>query len=912
MKVFSILYTLRLKFTLTSLLLVFLFSLNSYSQSRATISGTVSDEFGGTLPGAKVSIEGTTIFTSTNADGFYQFDIEEGEYVINVSFIMYNNISKSVEVKVGENATLDFVLSAGFSIDEPISLGSRAQPKSLLKTTVPVDIIFPEEITNSSHLEIGQILHFLVPSFHSTHQTISDGTDHVDPASLRGLGPDQVLVLINGKRRHSSSLLNVNGTVGRGSVGTDFNAIPKAAVDRIEILRDGATSQYGSDAIAGVINIILKQQTEFIDIDGQFGTNTEGDGETRYFGANLGLELGKQGFLNLTAEYRQREPTNRAGNYTGSVYTSDPTVDTQLINQNNFFGQTGFSDQRVMEIGNAGTQNLSFFFNGELPINEKTTFYFHGGRNNRQGNSRGFYRFPKDEDRVVLELNPDGFSPEILTDIRDDAILAGITGIKNGWNLDFSQSLGINTIGFNVESSNNASMGISSPRGFNSGGFRYQQSTTNFDLTKNFDYLKGLNLAFGGELRLENYQIIAGEEASYIDGGSTYIDGNGVEQPRIPGAQVFPGIRPENELSRFRTNAAAYIDVELNPNDNWLLKGAMRYEFYNDFSGQTIWKLASRYSFSDNLSIRSSFSTGFRAPSLHQVYFQNVSNQFIDGDIKEVGTFNSESAIVNDAFELESLKPELSNHFSLGVSGKVNNTFTFSFDLYQINIEDRIVLSARLEDGFETILQPFNVSAAQFLTNAIDSRTRGLDAVINYRDKLGEGEVYASLAANFNNTKVDRINIESGQIGGMDNSAIFNREEVARIESSQPNFKINSLVSYDWNKFIFQLRNTYFGEVTYMHPSDGDSNNWALNEFNGLIESRDQTFAPKILTDLSLSYKFENWIRFSLGANNIFNVYPDKHKHSANTSQGNFTYSRRVQQFGVQGANYFLRLDLKL
>ncbi len=882
------------------------------SQARATISGTISDEFGGTIPGAKVSIEGTAIFTSTDVNGFYKFEVEEGDYVISVSFIMYNNTSKSIQVKVGEAATLDFVLSAGFSIDEPISLGSRAKPKSLLKTTVPVDVIFPEEISNSSHMELGQILHFLVPSFHSTHQTISDGTDHIDPAGLRGLGPDQLLVLINGKRRHSSSLLNVNGTVGRGSVGTDFNAIPKAAIDRIEILRDGATSQYGSDAIAGVINIILKRQTEFIDIDSQFGTTSEGDGETRYFGANLGVEIGKQGFLNITAEYRQREPINRAGNYNGSVYSNDPILDSQLINQNNFFSQTGFVNQRVMEIGNAGTQNLSFFFNGELPINEKTTFYFNGGRNNRQGSSRGFYRFPKDEDLVVLELNPNGFSPEILTDIKDEAVTVGLKGVKNDWNIDFSQSLGINTIGFNVENSNNASMGISSPRGFNSGGFRYQQSTTNFDLTKNFDYLEGLNLAFGGELRLENYQIIAGEEASYINGGSTYIDSNGDEQPRISGAQVFPGIRPENELSRFRTNAAAYIDVELNPTKDLLIKGAMRYEFYNDFEGQTIWKLASRYSFSDNLSVRSSFSTGFRAPSLHQVYFQNVSNQFIDGEIKEVGTFNSESAIVNDAFELENLKPELSNHFSLGVSGKINNTFTFSLDLYQVNIEDRIVLSARLEDGFESILEPFNVSAAQFLTNAINSRTRGFDAVVNYRDKLGEGEIYASVAVNTNSTTVNKINIESGQIGGINSSAIFNREEVARIESAQPNFKVNSLVSYDWNKFVFQLRNTYFGKVTYIHPSDGNPNNWVLNEFNGLIESRDQTFSPKILTDLSISYKFENWFALSLGSNNIFNVFPDKHSHSANTSQGNFIYSRRVQQFGVKGANYFLRLDLKL
>ncbi|WP_234974663.1 TonB-dependent receptor [Tenacibaculum agarivorans] len=900
------------RFFSIGLLFFLLFNLSTNSQSRAVISGVISDEFGGILPGAKVSIEGTDNVTTSDTNGNYKLEVEAGIYIINVSFIMYNSASKSIQVDLENNIILDFTLSAGFSIDEPISLGSRAQPRSLLETTVPVDIISPEQITKSPQLELSQVLHFLIPSFHSTHQTISDGTDHIDPTSLRGLGPDQVLVLVNGKRRHSSSLLNVNGTAGRGSVGTDFNAIPITAIDRIEILRDGATSQYGSDAIAGVINIILKKQTDVIDLNTQFGTNTEGDGKTSYFGINFGTQIGKEGFLNLTGEFRQRTPTNRAGNYTGSVYSNDPNLDAQLINQNQFFSKTGYKNQQVMEIGNSATQNLSFFFNGEFFISTDTRLYFHGGRNYREGISKGFYRFPKDQDRVVLELNPNGFSPQIVTDIMDDAIVAGIKSIKNDWNIDFSQSIGINTLGFNVENSNNASLGISSPRGFNSGGFKYQQSTTNLDLSRKFDQFGDLNIALGGELRLENYQIKAGEEASYINGDSTFIDSNGDVQPRITGAQLFPGIRPENELSRFRTNGSGYFDLEINPSKKLLLEGALRYEFYNDFGSETIWKLASRYRISENLSLRGSYSTGFRAPSLHQVYFQNVSNQFIDGDFKQVGTFNSESAVVNDAFNLDDLKPELSDHISLGISGKVNNTFTFSFDFYQINIEDRIVLSARLEDGFETILTPFNVSSAQFLTNAIDSRTRGFDAVINYKNKIGSGELYGSIAANVNSAKVNNIHINSSLSSNLGSTAIFNREEVSRIESAQPNFKINTLVAYEINKIEFRLHNTYFGEVSYLHPNDGNSNNWVLNEFTGNIESRDQTFSPKILTDFSIGYQLKNWLYLNVGGNNIFNVYPDRHTHSANTSEGNFIYSRRVQQFGVKGANYFFNLNVKL
>jgi len=425
---------------------------------------------------------------------------------------MYKSQTNSVSVNVGKTATLDFILETAFPIDQPVSLGSRAKPRSLLKTTAPVDIISPQEITNSPQIELSHILHYLVPSFHSTNQTISDGTDHIDPATLRGLGPDQILVLINGKRRHNSSLLNVNGTVGRGTVGTDFNAIPVASIERIEILRDGATSQYGSDAIAGVVNIILKEQVEVINIDGRFGMNTEGDGKAVYMGTNFGFKVGTEGFVNVTGEYRNREAVNRSGNYTGAVYSTDEIEDQALINANDFFNTTGYDDQQIMEVGSAATENLALFINGELPLSDT--------------------RLPKDQDRVVLELFPNGFSPQILTDIQDDAAVVGFKGIKNDWDLDFSHSIGSNSLDYTVNNSNNASLGMASPRTFYSGGFKYKQNTSNVDISRTFDWLSGLNAAFGAELRIENYEIIAGEEASYINGGNTYADEN-VEQIRL-------------------------------------------------------------------------------------------------------------------------------------------------------------------------------------------------------------------------------------------------------------------------------------------------------------------------------------------------------------------------------------------
>ncbi len=881
-----------------------------FSQSRAVISGNVSDQFGN-LPGAKVSIEGTDKSTTTDVNGKYSFNVDEGEYILTSGFVMYTSISKTTHVKVGDTVQVDFVLETGFSMDQPVSLGSRAKPKSLLKNTMAVDIISPQQLTGSSQVELSHILHYLVPSFHSTHQTIADGTDHIDPATLRGLGPDQVLVLINGKRRHSSSLLNVNGTVGRGSVGTDFNAIPIAAIDRIEVLRDGATSQYGSDAIAGVINIILKKQIEIIQVDNRVGVNTEGDGLNVYSSANFGLKIGTRGYVNVTAEYREREAVNRAGDYTGTVYSDDLEEDQRLIEQNRFFNQTGYSEKQVMEIGSAETQNLALSFNGEVPMSDAATFYMHGGRNYREGKSKGFYRFPKDEDRVVLDLFPNGFSPEILTDIQDDAITGGIKGIKNDWDVDFSHSIGINRLDYTVNNSNNASLGIASPRTFYAGGFSYKQNTTNLDVSRTFDWLNGVNIAFGAELRVENYQIIAGEEASYTDGGSTFINTLGVELPRIVGAQVFPGFRPENELNRFRTNSSGYVDVEANVTEKLLLRGAARYEAYNDFGGQAVWKVSGRYILKDAISVRAGFSTGFRAPSLHQVFFQNISTQFINGESVQVGTFNNESAIVTEAFEIGKLKPELSSHLSAGFSGKINDNITFSFDYYLINIEDRIVLSGRFSEGYETVLEPFNAGAAQFFTNAIDSRTSGADAVLFFKKPVGDGELNASLGANITSTTVKGpIKVSPALVG--QEALLFNREEIARVEYAQPNYKINSLVSYDFDKYRFQIVNTVFGEVKYVHPDDGNPNNWVLNTFTGNIETRDQTFSPKLVTDMAVSYQVNDYIRCTLGGNNVFNMYPDTHKHSANTEDGNFIYSRRVQQFGVNGANYYFRLVLKL
>lgn len=889
-------------------ILAFALATSSYSQ-RAKVAGTVSDQFG-SLPGAKVEIARYGLSASADVNGNFLIEVEPGTYKLKASFVMYSDAFHEFTISEGDSLNFQFILESNFDIDQEVSVGTRSRPRTLLESTVPIDVISQQTIANSSQIELGQILHYAVPSFHSTHQTVADGTDHIDPATLRGLGPDQVLVLINGKRRHTSSLLNVNGTLGRGSVGTDFNAIPFGAVDRIEILRDGAAAQYGSDAIAGVINIILKEKTGITHIDNRYGINKEGDGETAFYSGNVGFNVGDEGFANFTLEYRDRATTNRSGGYTGEVYlNNDPLADDALIRDRNFFGNTGYSDNRVMEVGNSATRNISFFLNMEVPISTTAEFYGHGGRSFRDGEAAGFYRFPKDSSLVVQSLFPEGFSPRIHSDIQDDAVTFGLRGIKNNWNVDISNTSGKNKLDFNVNNSNNASLGDASPNEFYSGGFVYRQNTTDLDISRTMNWFEGVSISFGAEMRIENYEILAGEEDSWVNGQDTLYNGS---QPivRAAGAQVFPGFQPENELNEFRTNNGWYLDVESKFSKRLLIGAAARFESYSDFGDQGTWKLSGRYSLGDRVSITAGLATGFRAPSLHQVYFNNISTQFIGDDVVRVGTFNNQSTVAQ-AFNIDQLKAEVSNHISAGLTAKVNDNLSARLDFYSIKIKDRIVLSGRFDEGYEAILGPLNVGAAQFFTNAIDTRTSGLDFSLTYKDNVAGGELLSSLVGNFTSTNLDGgVNASSSLIG--QEETLFNREEVSRIESIQPSFKIVSNSTYKFGSLAVTMNHVLFGRVAYVHPDDQDQADWVVNDLTGNVETRDQVFEPKLVSDIAISYQFNDNFRLTLGGHNIFNVYPDQHRHSSNISEGRLIYSRRVQQFGVKGSHYFVKISLNL
>ncbi len=908
------------------LLLIFLFmSLSAthvHAKKLGIITGTVRTlENAEVLPGANVVIVGTVRGSCTDLAGVYIMKMQTGNYILRASYLGYETIEKEIRVVAGETTTIDFQLEEttvqlGESI---VVLGSRTS-RTAVESPVPIDVISSIEIRQSGQTEVNQLLTHLAPSFNASHQTISDGTDHINPASLRGLGPDQVLVLINGKRRHQSALVHVNGTFGRGTVGVDLNSIPVAAIERIEVLRDGAAAQYGSDAIAGVINIVLKEQSNEIQVNTMTGITAEGDGEQIKTDINFGTKIGKKGYFNVTGEFFDKGRTNRSGTWTGDIFPgisgsaeTDAELQSRGLTRDDFSMKTG---QGAARIGAA-------FFNTLIPLSESAEFYAFGGITHRKGFATGFYRLPNSEARVNLNLYPNGFLPEIHTEIDDDAFTAGISGSRNGWDIDFSVTTGGNAFQFNIENTMNASMGESSPRSFDAGRLKFRQTTGNLDLVRLLDtkgFMKSLSLVMGSEFRVENYQIEAGEDASWQLGNGADNPVAGVDYdttstgtPKNPGSQVFPGFQPSNEVNRFRNNISGYVGLESQFNDMFMLDIGGRFENYSDFGSTMTGKVAGRYEPFNNFALRGAISTGFRAPSLHQIWFNNVSIQFVLDENnnlvpKRVLTGHNHSAVTK-AFGIPDLKEETSVNISAGFTAKPHSNISITGDVYSIKIDDRIVLSSRFSDSdpsVANILKPFEssgVGQAQFFANAVDTRTMGIDIVAVYHAVVANGRLTLTATANKTKTEVEATNIPEGvaeKFAGGDLEAVkttlFNREERNRLEDALPQTKASFSVSYNKGRIGVSTRATYYGEI-YYKPTNPDN---------------DEFFSEKTLLDANVSCRIMNGVTLSIGGNNILNTFPDEQQKEANRSGERFIYSRRVTQFGMNGAFYYTRLMFSL
>ncbi len=872
------------KFTL---ILFVLFA--NISIGQQIISGTVTDVSGAPLPYVNIIEKGSEKGTTTDEQGNYAIAVDADATLV-YSFVGF----ETQEIKVGAQEKIDVTLLEGEALSTIIIVGSRSPKRTATDTPVAIDIIDMQEIiTKSGKIEINELLQYTAPSFNANKQSGSDGADHVDPATLRGLGPDQTLVLINGKRRHSSSLINIFGTRGRGNSGTDLNAIPASAIRRIEVLRDGAAAQYGSDAIAGVINIVLKNNVNKLSGSisyGAYNTNAKGDfpagtpntdgnrldtdndgnriGDDQDFDggsvkitANYGVEIGEGGFANFTTEYLSKNKTLRPG----------------------FDFRRGF--------GEAAIDGFNFFANAVIPISNKTELYAFGGRNYRDTDAFAFTR--NGGERVVTEIYSDGFTPRITSNIIDNSVSAGIrTETDSGWKIDINNTWGKNNFHYFIKGTLNASLEASSPTDFDAGGHSLSQNNTSLDFSKYYPNIsKGLNIAFGTEYRTENFIIFAGEEGSY----ATY-DVNGIPItdpanqtqptftdpdtgdliPRPGGSQGFPGYSPANEVDRSRSNLSVYADAELDVTDNFLLGGAARFENYSDFGSTINGKLAFRIKATKDINIRGSVSTGFRAPSLAQIYYNLRFTDFQGGTATETLLAPNNSP-VTASFGIDALDEETAINAAAGVTANIGN-FTATIDGYFINVKDRIVLTGTFEAP-----QIPNVNEAQFFANGVDTETVGLDLILSWKGNYDFGNISATLAGNVNNMYIKEV-----KNGNLDEATFFGKREKAFLLASAPESKFAFNTNYSKERFSAGLALTRFSEIILID-----------------FEDLEDVYGAKITADLNLGYKLDDNLKLTIGGNNITNEYPDQ-QDDGNTEAGGYW---DAVQMGFGGAYYYARLD---
>lgn len=876
--------------------------------AQFSVSGTLTNEVGDPLVGVNVSEKGTIKGTVSDYNGMYHINVASGDAILIYSYVGY----ETLEMNVAGTSEISVVMTEGVSLGEVQIVGSRSYKRSVTDSPVPVDVIDVADLASSNgKAEINQILEYAAPSFNATKQSGSDGADHIDPASLRGLGPDQTLVLINGKRQHQSSLINVFGTRGRGNTGTDLNAIPASAIKRIEILRDGSSAQYGSDAIAGVMNIVLNDQTEGLsggltygayttsvgdgyaekagdvvyNVDGKNrldSVNKSFDGNTVKLDLNYGLQLGdKGGFANFTTEYLSKERTLRPG----------------------WSWRKGY--------GSAAIDGFNFMINSAVPIGETTEVYAFGGRNFRDTDAYAFSRdsYADGDNRSVPSIYPNGFTPHITSIITDVSACAGIRHtMANGWKVDFSNTYGKNLFHYFIKGTNNASLKSASPTDFDAGGHSLSMNVTGLDFSKYFnDIASGFNLAYGLEYRTENFQIFSGEEASYAVYDSTgravtdpahqsvAIDSNG--EPLPGGSQGFPGYSPGNVVDRGRTNIGAYIDGELDVTSAFLVGAALRYEKYSDFGKTFDFKVTSRYKFSDKFSLRGSVSTGFRAPSLAQIHYNLIFNNIVGG-LSVPSLLSSNTSTVTRAFGIGPLKEETALNASLGFTFSTGG-FSATVDGYSIAVDDRIVLT----DNFDASGLGLGVDVAQFFANGVDTRTTGLDIVLGYRTYYRNSILNIGLVGNLNKLKIDKINN-----GNLNEFTFFSPFSRAYLVAAAPDYKFGLNITYSTSRFDFGINATQFSRVIIQDDHWLDTPATTQEEADAVEAVATDTYAAAITVDLSIGYRITDKLKLTIGGNNILNTYPTP-QFDGWTDQGGFSDS---VQMGSDGGFYFIRLGFKL
>jgi iron complex outermembrane receptor protein len=909
--------------------------------AQQKITGTIKDNNGKPIESASVKIAGTKQATISNSNGTFSINGNTGD-ILEVSSIGFE--TKKIKI-TGTNINIQLNTTTT-DLQEVILVGSRGAGRVKTESPVPVDVIKLSDVgVNTARMDLTSTLNYVAPSFNYNKQSGADGADHIDIGTLRGLGPDQTLVLINGKRRHSTAFVGLFGTRGRGNSGVDLNGFPQSAVDRIEILRDGASAQYGSDAIAGVMNIVLKKNTgewnittglagyydkkyntvQFKDKK-EYLTGNAIDGVTKSLSANRGFEFGKNGgFINLSLDVLDQGKTFRQA-------ASDDISKSDGLPTNTW--RRAFGDGSLQTIG--------IMFNAELPVDEKTKFYAFGGINAKNSDAFAYTRnWSAKPSRFPVNMNGDLFyvpsvmfatgsgdttyNPHIQTKISDLSFTTGFSGVnQGGWDWDFSNSIGHNNFHYYGDGTFNASnIGNIAQTHFDDGGFNFLQNTSNIDLSKQFGKVNegGIKLAYGGELRYEQYTIYEGELASY----NAYPNNYGLEQ--APGSQGFPGFSPADKVDAHRWVGGIYGDVEYTPTKLLLLTGAVRFENYSDFGAVSTFKSSFRYKVTDNFNFRGSFSTGYRAPSLQQKYFSNTLTSFSGGELVQSRIANNDDPLTKLA-GIPSLKQETSLNTSLGFSWKPAKGLTFTVDGYNIKMKDRVVLSglfsasdASLPKTLTSKLNALGVSTAQFFANAVNTTNTGVDVVADYQKKISNKERYKILfVANFQGISIDEIHIPAAlNTNEYNANTFFNDREKYFLKASAPKSKFSGSFDYTKNKISIGTRITYFGDLALTGfgingdginpqvPADADaSGNTLVPEiFN---------YKGKFTTDIYMNMQMSKTTSLVIGADNIFNVHPDfavnpKAKWWAGDNETGGPWDG--VQMGYNGLRIFTKLAIK-
>jgi iron complex outermembrane receptor protein len=900
-----------------------------------TLTGRVT-AVGEGVSGATVVVTGAGRGTRTRPDGTYRLTLPAGRYEIRVRLIGYSSGRDSATIVADQTTTLNFAVQrAAATLEAVTTLGTRGQERTVIDAPAPIDVLSASEIRATGRTETAQMIQAVAPSFNFPRTSIGDGTDHVRPATLRSLAPDQTLVLINGKRRHNSALVNVNGFVGRGSAPVDLNAIPSSMIERIEILRDGAAAQYGSDAIAGVINIVLKQgaggearttlgenftsynQSDDVPVVAypiQVGERSARDGKVFHQSLDYGWSTSGSSFLHVAGELRDRGYTNRT--------LLDPRIQYFAGDPRETNPAYPLPDGRLNHRqGDAATHDLQGFWNGGTRFGNIDAYTF-GGVGTRRGEAAGFWRRANDPSgRRQPAIYPDGFLPLIHSDIVDASAAVGAKGTVGGWDWDLGTVYGGNQFGFKIKNSMNVSLGPTSPTEFDSGKLRFQQSTTTLDFNRSFRGMLPVPIAVaaGAEFRADKYTIVAGEYASWVNGGAKVPDQNGVPTSSAapPGAQVFPGFKgdsagkPGDEGSHTRNNSALYADVSSDITRRWLVDVAGRFEHYNDFGNTTTGKLSTRFQLFPGYALRGAVSTGFRAPSLMQEYFSSTATNFVSGVPFDIKTFPANTAEAA-ALGASPLKAEKSRNVGFGIAAEPISSLSLTADYYYIEVDDRIVLSNNFTGAAAVAalasIGITGVSGGRYFTNAIDTRTHGYDLIANYGLTFSPASVLRlSAAYNWNRTRVTRVDTLPTNLSGL-KSSLFDRVEQARIEVGNPENNLILGATYTLSKLGVNVRTQRYGQVTQFGTA-------ATNLYGPL----DQTFSPKWITDVSASYTLGR-ANVSIGADNVFDIYPDRNINNGNISTlaaenggtanfGIFPYNG-ISPFGFNGRFLYTKLAL--